>query len=173
MKTIQYLATSVNGHITVGNDGTDWVTPKTIEDFGKLNVECGVVVMGKRTFEMFGNDFPQPDCLNIVMTRDTELLKRQMEGALFTDQDTRGIIKIAEEKGFKQLFVVGGTQTNTAFLKDNLIDEIWINIHPIIIGHGKYLFDEVSEISIKDLELYESKPFDGGQILLKYRIKKD
>lgn len=173
MKVIQYLAISINGHITVGDDGTDWVTPKTIEDFGKLNLGCGVVVMGKRTYEMFGNDFPQPDCLNIVMTRDPELLKKQMEGALFTDKDPMGIVKIAEEKGFKQLFVVGGTQTNTAFLKANLIDEVWINIHPIIIGHGKYLFDEVPEISIKNLELRDSKPFDGGQMLLKYRVKKD
>lgn len=173
MKLIQYLATSINGHITVGEDGTDWVTPKTIEDFGKLNLECGVVVMGKRTFEMFGNDFPQKDCLNIVMTKDPELLKKQMDGALFTDKNPEGIVQIAEEKGFNQLFVVGGTQTNTAFLKANIIDEVWINIHPIIIGHGKYLFDEVPEISIKDLELYESKPFDGGQMLLKYRLKNE
>ena len=172
MKVIQYLATSVNGHISVGDDGTDWVTPKTIEDFGKLNLECGVVVMGKRTYEMFGNDFPQKDCLNIVMTKDEELLKKEMEGALFTDKDPNGIIQIAEEKGFKQLFVVGGTKTNTAFLKENLIDEIWINIHPIIIGHGKYLFDEVSETSIKELELYESNSFGDGQVLLKYKVKR-
>ena len=99
MKLIQYLATSVNGHITVGEDGTDWVTPKTIEDFGKLNLECGVVVMGKRTFEMFGNDFPQSDCLNIVMTKDPELLKKELDGAIFTNRDPEGIVKIAEEKG--------------------------------------------------------------------------
>ncbi len=172
MKIIQYLAISVNGHITVDEDGTDWVTPKTIEDFGKLNLECGVVVMGKRTFEMFGNDFPQKDCLNIVMTKNPELLRKQMDSALFTAKNPRGIVQIAEEKGFKQLFVVGGTKTNTAFLKENLISEIWINIHPIIIGHGKYLFEEVLEISIKDLELYESKPFDNGQMLLKYRVIK-
>ena len=172
MKVIQYLATSVNGHITVGEDGTDWVTPKTIKDFGKLNVECGIVVMGKRTYKMFGNDFPQKDCLNIVLTKDAKLLKKQMDGALFTDIGPEGIIQIAKRKGFKQLFVVGGTQTNTSFLKENLIDEVWVNIHPIIIGYGKYLFEEVPEISIKDLKLYESKLFKGGQILLKYRFIK-
>lgn len=172
MKVIQYLATSVNGHITVGEDGTDWVTPKTIEDFGKLNLECGIVVMGKRTYEMFGNDFPQKDCLNVVMTKDSELLQKQIEGALFTDKSPKEIIQLAEEKGFKQLFLVGGTQTNTSFLKMNLIDEIWINIHPIIIGYGKYLFDEVSEINIRDLELLKSDSFEGGQMLLKYKVKK-
>ena len=172
MKVIHYLATSVNGHITVGDDGTDWVSPQTLADFAKLNKEIGIVVMGKRTYEMFGNDFPQKDCLNIVMTKDPERLGKQMEGAMFTDEDPKGVIKIAEEKGFSQLFLVGGTQTNTAFLRENLIDEIWINIHPIIIGHGKYLFGEDSEISIKDLELFESLPFEGGQMLLKYKFKK-
>src|SRR3989344_4773878 len=114
MKVIQYLATSVNGHITVGEDGTDWVTPQTIAGFGNLNKECGVVVMGKRTYEMFGSDFPQKDCLNVVMTRDSELLKKQIDGAIFTDKSPKEILQLAEEKGFKKLFLVGGTQTNTA-----------------------------------------------------------
>lgn len=172
MKVILYLATSINGHITVGEDGTDWVTPQTINDFGKLNKESGIVVMGKRTFEMFGNDFPQKDCLNVVMTKDPELLNKQMEGALFTDKSPEEIINLAEEKGFKQLFLVGGTKTNDTFFKANLIDEIWINIHPIIIGHGKYLFNEDSDISIKNLELYKSEQFQGGQILLRYKVLK-
>jgi dihydrofolate reductase len=172
MKIIQYLATSINGHITVGGNGTDWVTPQTINDFDKLNKGCGVVVMGKSTYESFDSDFPQKYCLNIVMTTDKELLNKQIEGALFTDKSPKEVIKIVEEKGFSQLFLVGGTQTNISFLKDNLIDEIWINIHPIIIGHGKYLFNELHDIETKDLELHESEKFEGGQMLLKYKFKK-
>lgn len=172
MKVIQYLATSINGHVTVGDGGTDWVTPQTIEDFDKINKECGVVVMGKTTYQSFGPDFPQKDCLNIVMTTDKELLNKQIEGALFTDKSPKEIIQIAVERGFNKLFLVGGTKTNTSFLKDNLLDEIWINIHPLIIGHGKYLFDELQDISIKELELLESEKFEGGQMLLKYKIIK-
>lgn len=172
MKVIQYLATSINGHITVGDGGTDWVTSQTINDFDKLNNECGVVVMGKTTHESFGSDFPQKDCLNIVMTADKELLNKQIDGALFTDKSPKEVIQIAEEKGFTKIFLVGGMKTNTSFLKDNLIDEIWINIHPLIIGHGKYLFDELQDIATIDLELLESKKVEGGQMLLKYKIKK-
>lgn len=172
MKVIQYLATSVNGHVTVGDGGTNWVTSQTIEDFDKLNKECGVVVMGKTTYASFGSDFPQKDCLNIVMTTDKELLNKQIDGALFTDKSPKEVIKIAEEKGFSKLFLVGGTKTNTSFLQDNLIDEVWINIHPLIIGHGKYLFDDLQEISTVDLELFELKNFDGGQVILKYKINK-
>lgn len=172
MKVIQYLATSVNGHITVGDGGTDWVTSQTINGFDKLNKECGVVVMGKTTYESFGSDFPQKDCLNIVITTDKELLNKQIDGALFNDKSPKEVIKIAEEKGFNKLFLVGGTKTNTSFLKDNLIDEVWINIHPLIIGHGKYLFEELQEISTIDLELFESEKLDGGQMLLKYKINK-
>lgn len=171
MKVILYLATSVNGHITVGEDGTDWVTPQTIDGFNKLNKESGVIVMGKKTYESFGKDFPQPDCLNIVMTKDQNLLDKQIEGALFTNKSPKEVVNLSEEKGFKQLFVIGGATANTSFLEKNLIDEIWINIHPLIIGHGKYLFNEIESVSIKQLELYESSPFEGGQILLKYKVK--
>lgn len=172
MKVIQYLATSINGHITVGDKGTDWVTSQTINDFDKLNNECGVVVMGKTTYESFGTDFPQKGCLNIVITTDKELLNQQIEGASFTNKSPKEVIQIADEKGFNKLFLVGGTKINTSFLKDNLIDEIWINIHPVVIGHGKYLFDELQEISTIDLELLESEEFEGNQMLLKYKIKK-
>ena len=172
MKVIQYLATSINGHITIGKNGTDWVTSQTIEDFDKLNKECGVVVMGKTTYESFDSGFPQKDCLNIVMTTDKELLNKQIDGALFIDKSPEEVIQIAEEKGFTKLFLVGGTKTNASFLKDNLIDEIWINIHPIVIGHGKYLFDELPDISTVGLELLESEKFEGGQMLLKYKIIK-
>ena len=172
MKVIQYLATSINGHVTVGDGGTDWVTSQTIEDFDKLNKECGVVVMGKTTYATFGSDFPQKDCLNIVMTTDKELLNKQIDGALFTDKGPKEVIKIGEVKGFSKLFLVGGTKTNTSFLQDNLIDEVWINIHPLIIGHGKYLFDELQDISIKELELLELEKQENNQVLLKYKVKK-
>ena len=172
MKIILYLATSVNGHITSGGDGTDWVTPQTLKDFAKLNALCGVVVMGKRTYEMFGNDFRQESCLNIVMTNDQELLKKQIKGALFTNENPQGIVTIAESKGFEKMFLVGGTKINTSFLKSNLIDEIWINIHPIIIGSGKYLFEESQDIDIKKLELCETDDFGMGQVLLRYKVMK-
>ena len=120
MKVIQYLATSINGHITVGDGDTDWVTSQTINDFDKLNNECGVVVMGRTTYESFGSDFPQKGCLNIVMTTDKELLNKQIEGALFTDKSPKEVIQVSEERGFGKLFLVGGTKTNTSFLKDSL-----------------------------------------------------
>jgi dihydrofolate reductase len=172
MKVIQYLATSINGHITIGEGGTDWVTSQTINDFDKLNNECGVVVMGKTTYESFGSDFPQKGCLNIVMTTDKELLGKQIEGAIFTDKSPKEVINLVEEQGFSKMFLIGGAKTNTSFLNDNLIDEIWINIHPLVIGHGKYLFEEIQEIPSIDLELLESEKFEGGQMLLKYKIKK-
>jgi len=172
MKVILYLATSVNGHTTVSEDGTDWVTPQTIESFDSLNTECGVIVMGKRTYESFGSDFPQKNCLNIVMTNDSELLEKQIDGALFTNKSPKEVIEIAEQKEFNKLFLIGGMKTNSSFLKVNLIDEIWINIHPIIIGNGKYLFEEIQDITTVDLELFESEKFEGNQMLLKYKIKK-
>ena len=106
------------------------------------------------------------------MTTDKELLNKQIEGASFTDRSPKEAIQIAEEKGFTKLFLVGGTKINTSFLKDNLIDEIWINIHPVVIGHGKYLFDELQDTSTVDLELLESEKFGNDQFLLKYKIKK-
>ena len=82
---------------------------------------------------MFGKDFPQPNCLNVVITTDKNLLGKSLDGALFTDKSPKEIVEMATIKGFRKLFLVGGEKINSSFLKDNLIDQIWTNIHPLLL----------------------------------------
>ena len=49
-----------------------------------------------------------------------------------------------------------------------LIDEYWLNVHPVDIGEGLSLFEERAE-----LELVESKTFDSGQVFLRYLTKRN
>lgn len=46
-----------------------------------------------------------------------------------------------ELKDFEEIIVAGGGNLNTSFMKDNLIDEIYLDIEPILIGKGIKLFE--------------------------------
>jgi len=52
------------------------------------------------------------------------------------------------------------------FLKNDLIDEMWLKIFPVLLGSGKRLFSE--ETLPKALSLFETKSSPSGVIIASY-----
>ena len=52
-------------------------------------------------------------------------------------------------------------------LQADLLDELRLMLHPVVVGDGKRLFEEGGEQ--KALELVESKTFETGVVYLTYR----
>jgi dihydrofolate reductase len=165
------MAISVNGKITQGKDDSAWVSNVDWNEFDKLMKDCGVMVMGKRTYEIFGEDFPCEGALNIVMTSNKDLLKQKApNNALFTNKTPTEVTKLAEEKGYKKLMLIGGEMLNTSFLKENLVDEIWLSMHPLYIGKGLEISQEFE--CFKNLTLLGIKELEQGLVQLKYKVNK-
>lgn len=170
MKVILYMAISVNGHITRGEDDSDWVSQTDWAEFDSLKRESKVMIMGGRTLEQFEDDFPQDGALNVVMTHNPELLKKVTPNALYSDQSPSEILKTLEAKGFTQVMLIGGMTLNTSFMKENLIDEVSLSVHPLFIGKGKTVTQELD--IFKNLEFIGSKELAEGLIQLRYKVNK-
>lgn len=96
---------------------------------------------------------------------------QNVAGALeFTNSQPRELVQQLERRGFQQIILGGGATVNGLFLKENLIDEIWLTIEPKIFGEGLSLFKDV-DVDL-DLELIEIKPLDKNIIHVRYKIKK-
>ena len=54
-----------------------------------------------------------------------------------------------------------------SLLRDDLLDELRLMVHPIVLGGGKRLFEDGGYR--KDLELVDSKTFGTGVLYLTYR----
>ena len=80
------------------------------------------------------------------------------------------VIKLKNQKG-KDILVYGGASLNSSLLKENLIDEFYLFVNPIVMGNGKNIFKDIKEI--QKLSLIESKMFDCGVVLLHYKVKKN
>jgi len=52
-------------------------------------------------------------------------------------------------------------------LAEDLLDELNLMVHPVVVGGGKRLFEEGGEQ--KALELVDSKTFKTGVVYLTYR----
>lgn len=170
MKTTLVMAMTANGFIAGLNDDTEWV--KDFDLFYKTVTDFGVAVMGKRTYDecMKFNVFPYKGALNIVMAHDEKLLTKKQENALFTDKNPLEIIRLVEQKGFKRILIIGGGQVNGSFLKEGLIDEIVLDVHPMIMAKGINVFD--GEFPYVNLELVDFKEINDQILQVKYHVKK-
>jgi dihydrofolate reductase len=62
---------------------------------------------------------------------------------------------------------LGGADLGGAFLAKGLVDEIWLYVHPVVIGEGRPLFAPGSHV---DLRLVETRTFGNGVVLLRYAV---
>lgn len=141
MKTILYMAMTVNGKIAGIDNDTSWTSKEDWEGFLGMCKKVGNAIIGRRTYEMVRKEGTQlSDILTVVLTHDPALLSKKSPHTIFTDKHPRDVLALLEEKGFKEALVAGGGILNSAFLKEGLIDELYIDIEPLILGRGIPLF---------------------------------
>lgn len=75
------------------------------------------------------------------------------------------VTKLKTQDG-KDLLVYGGASFDSSLIKENLIDEFYLFVNPLIMGNGKTIFKNAKET--QKLTLIESKTFDSGLVLLHY-----
>lgn len=167
MKTILCMATSITGKTTSGNDDTSWVQESDVERMDAVMTRCGAMVMGKSTYDSFGDDLPLGKALLVVMTHDKDLLAKKQDGLIFTDSSPKETLNMLEGKGFQEVMLAGGESLNSTFLTENLVNEIKIIVKPLVIGQGKSLFDVPKNMSLK---LLSNTTLKNGSIELVYEV---
>jgi len=169
MKVVIYMAMSVNGYIAKENDETPW-SDEEWSSFSKFVKETKNLVIGKRTyeimkanaeFEKIGNPF------TVVVTK-TEFAH---DSNFAIAKSPKEALEILKEKNFSKVLIGGGGMLNSSFMKEKLIDEIYLDIEPIIFGKGIKLFSE--EDYDVYLELIETKSISSNVLQLHYRVKKE
>ena len=67
----------------------------------------------------------------------------------------------------KNMYVVGGATLVASLLNEDLIDELRLIVHPIVLGKGQALFSGVNKRF--SLNLVEAKWTESGRVILTYR----
>jgi dihydrofolate reductase len=125
-----------------------WVAPYDDEVYGNVmqkQMEPTDLLLGRKTFEIFENYWPQrkdmwPGINDVTKyalstTRD----KSHWENTVFL-QSVADIQKLKNSTG-SDLKVWGSAELVQLLLKNDLVDELWLKIHPLTLGKGKKLFD--------------------------------
>lgn len=165
------MASTLNGSIARTNYDSNWTSSEDLKKFSELSKKCGNVIFGYTTYEILKkeNNFPLPDRLNIVLTTNLSLISED-KNVIITNQSPKDILNLLENRGMQTAFLAGGGKTNLSFIKENLIDEIYLTIEPLIFGQGIPLFAP-SNFEI-NLQLLETTQLSKNEIQLHYQVIK-
>ena len=170
MKVTLYMAISIDGFVATKDGGFDWVSEIDAEHFAREIAEKGCIVVGSTTFYQFLHDlYPIAGVSNIVLSSSKKSDPNMPATVLFA-ANAEQALQLAETKGHEEVLLIGGGHTNGAFLKENLIDEIILSVHPLILGNGIKLFENFEKQI--DLEKVRTEELGGGLVKIVYRVIK-
>lgn len=179
MRTVTYgAACSLDGFITARDGGLDWLhfSPDVQAVMGEYWATVDTVLMGRRTWEVAvaaqgGGDAPAgggtPAVTTYVFSRTLPQIDRP--GVHLVSADAGAFVRELRAQEGRGICVMGGGALATALLDAGVVDEVGLNIHPVLLGAGTPLFrDPGRHIA---LELVENRTIDGGCVLATYRVR--
>jgi dihydrofolate reductase len=101
----------------------------------------------------------------VVSTTLEEPLEWQ-NSTLIGDNVAEEISRLKEQPG-KDISISGSPTLVRSLLEEDLLDELRLMVHPIVVGSGKRLFEDGGDQ--KALQLVDSKIFSTGVLYLSYQ----
>lgn len=108
------------------------------------------LLLGRKTYDLFAANWPQMDPKNIINSTNKYVVTRTAlpkdtkiwRNSVAINGDFLKKVKALKEEDGPDLHIHGSSQLIQTLLKNNLIDEFWLNIFPLTLGKGKRLFGE-------------------------------
>ena len=173
IKTVLYIATSLDGFIARPDGNLDWLTsipnPQS-GDYGyaELLDSIGTTIMGRKTYEEiigFGVEWPYTGIDSFVVTTNKNLEIQSPDTYALTE-NLKDFISALKEKTDKDIWLIGGGKLITTFINEEILDKMIITVIPKIIGEGIPLFANKPKETI--WKLTGVKAFDTSVVNLTY-----
>lgn len=171
MRTVTFgVANSLDNYIARPDGGVDWLlwTPEVSAITKDLFQTIDTVVMGRKTYEAGARaGMPVfPGVKNYVVSRAMrEAPHPEVE---IVSMDAAAFIRQLREQEGKGICIMGGGILAQALFQEDLIDEVGVNIHPVLLGSGIPLFPGATPQI--DLDLRECKVLSSGCVYILYRV---
>lgn len=169
MKVILYMAITANGMIASTDDETDFLTKEEAASYCSVVRTAGCLIVGRRTYHILTKqpEFQEfKDAKLVVVSHDNVELVDPRHSVARTPQEAVSLLS-----NFAEVIVAGGGVLNASFLVDNIVDEIYLDIEPAILGNGIPLFK--GRNFARRLELLGQKMLSENEIQLHYKVVKE
>jgi dihydrofolate reductase len=151
-----------------------WVAPFFDEAYGNImdkQMQPADLLLGRKTFEIFAGYWPEhadnwPGINEVKKyVLSNKLKKAKWKNSIFL-KNVEDIENLKNSEGLN-LQVHGSGELVQLLLKNDLVDELWLKIHPVTLGKGKKFFNDGSIPAA--FKLIESTVTSKGVIIANYK----
>ena len=135
-----------------------------------------VLLLGRRTYEAFaaswperGSEVPNADWMNNTpkYVASTTLESPEWNNTTVIEGDVAEYVARLKQEEGKDILVNGSGALVRTLMRDHLLDELRLYVHPVVVGSGIRLFDHDSDPL--EFELVDSHTYNNGVTSLTYR----
>jgi len=168
-KVILGVAISLDGFIEGPNGEYDWCFSDQDYDMKEFMKRIDAIFYGRKCYEMmmgFDHGGPNPYAKMKHYVFSNSLTKPYAGTELISGEIVKHVMDLKNQPG-KDIWLFGGAEITTTFINLNLVDEMELAVHPILLGARKLLFNNIE--SRKHFKLANSKAYSSGLVMLKYQ----
>jgi dihydrofolate reductase len=148
------------------------------EAVGAAMAAADAMLLGRVTYQEFASYWPgvsseeQPfagymnDAPKYVVSTTLEEPLEWSNSTLIKGNVAEEITRLKQQPG-RNIGITGSATLVQSLLRDDLLDELGLMVHPVVVGSGKRLFEEGG--APKGLKLVDSKTFSTGVVYLTYQ----
>jgi dihydrofolate reductase len=154
-----------------------WAAPyAAMSAAGEVMGNAGGLLLGRRTYEDFYNVWPKRKDSpysaymdNVQKYVVSRTLKEPLpwQNSTLLSGDLVNALTELKKRQEKDLVIMGSGELIQSLMPDNVVDELVLLIHPLVLGQGRRLFAD--GVPSTPLELVRTKTTDKGVIAATYR----
>ncbi|PJZ70882.1 dihydrofolate reductase [Leptospira perolatii] len=187
-KLVLFMHSSLDGFVAGTSGEMDWikVDDEMFEFAGQRTNEADTALYGRVTYQMMESYWPsageQPNAtkhdlehskwynqVSKVVVSKT-LQEASLKNTKVISKNIPDEIRKLKSLSGKDILVFGSPTTMHALMHENLIDDYWIFVNPILLGAGIPLFQNIKERT--KLTLVKNQTFRSGVVCLHYTLEK-
>jgi dihydrofolate reductase len=173
MRTVTYgAACSLDGFIAARDGAIDWLhfTKDVQQQIASYWKTIDTMLIGRKTWAV-GEEQGGAGAMTQGIT--TYLFSRTMReappGVQLVSGGAGAFVRELKQQPGKGICLMGGGELAVSLLEAGVVDEVRLNVHPILLGDGIPLFRDAGRRI--PLELLDSRVIEGGCVISRYRVR--
>src|SRR5687768_3430467 len=157
-KIILNLAISLDGFIEGPNGEIDWLVRDESIDFADILNDIlsdkDIIFYGRVSYEKWGRYEPEGNAssklkaaYNLLHSKTKYVFSRTKQNdnskAIFINSNIKEKVQEIVRQPGNNIWLYGGSKLTTTFINLDLVDVYKLAVHPVILGRGKPLFENI------------------------------